>query len=322
VRSVAWFGAFALLESVPWTARGRALALAAGVAALLLNLTVSGGIAFPSVAGPLWVVMAVALAAVTPESEGKEAASRVARFGPLPVFAALGLSYLVYAFTPVTVGRALVQKGDEAGQHFLEQIAKHPDATYVRPFPLFREKVTKPLEEAAQEDPDDARIQAIRANWYGELWQLELMGGRDHRKALPDAETAVGAAVRAQQLDPGEARGYLAEYRLHERFAEMLRLVADKQADRGRKGELEDQVREEYRRGAQALMRHVPNDPANPVLRYRIAVAFFQAGDEAAGKEAAEAALELDLGLKGTARRLTDPQRKDLRKRLALPEDR
>ncbi len=320
VRSVAWFGAFALLESVPWTARGRALALAAGAAALLLNLTVSGGISFPSVAGPLWVVMAVALAAVTPEREGKEAASPAARFLPLPVFAALALSYLVYVFTPVTTGRDLVKKGDEAGQKFLEQIAKNPAASYLRPFRVFKDTVTGPLDEAAKENPDDARIQAVRGNWYGQLWRLELMAGIDHRDAVREAETAVKAAVRAQQLDPKEARGYLAEYHLHELFAEMLQLVADKQADKTRKGELEDQVREEYRRGAGALDRHVPDDPANPVLRYRIAEALFKAGDQAAGKEAAEASLALDLRLKGTTRSLTDPQRKELRRRLGLSE--
>src|SRR5262249_36048449 len=53
-RSVVWFAAFALFETVPWTPRARRLALAAGVAALLLCLLVTGGISLPSVAPPLW----------------------------------------------------------------------------------------------------------------------------------------------------------------------------------------------------------------------------------------------------------------------------
>jgi O-antigen ligase len=323
VRSVAWFAAFGLLEHIPWTARGRSLALTAGVAALLLNLTVSGGIAFPSVAGLMWVVMAVALAAARTK-EARTAKARPAepatRFVPLPVFAALALSYLVYAFVPVTSGRSLVQKGEEAGRAILDQIERNPRATFREPFRDFRQKVTGPLDEAAREDPDDARIQTIRAGWYWQLWRLELMGGIDHRLALPEARMAVEAAVRAQQLDPRGARGYLTEYQLHEHFAEILQLVAQKQSDKERKEEKEKEVREEHRRGARALARHVPDDPANPILRYRIAEVFFKAGDEAEGKEAATAALALDLRTKGPGRRLTDPQRKELRKRLGLPE--
>src|SRR5207248_976603 len=44
VRSVIWFAAFAVFERVPWPAPVRAPLLAVGVAALLLNLSVSGGI--------------------------------------------------------------------------------------------------------------------------------------------------------------------------------------------------------------------------------------------------------------------------------------
>jgi hypothetical protein len=325
LRSVVWFAAFALLENIPWTARGRALALTAGVGALLLNLTVSGGIAFPSVAGPMWVAMGLALAAAATPKATKAApalpAQPASRLVPLPVFAALALAYLVYVFEPVISGRALVQKGQDAGQRFLAQVAGNPDATFVTPFRVYREKVTGPLDQAARENPDDARIQALRAAWYGELWKLELMGRVDHRLAVKEAETARDAAIRAQQLDPRGVRGYLAEYQLHELFAQFLQRAAKKQADKERKEELEKQVPQEYRMGAQALARHVPDDPANPTLRYRIAEAFFKAGNEAEGKEAARAALELDSRRKAPGRRLTDPQRKELRKRLDLPED-
>jgi hypothetical protein len=60
-RSLVWFAAFAVLLSVPWSAPALVLALTAGVAACLLNLTVSGGIGFPSVAQPLWIFVALVL---------------------------------------------------------------------------------------------------------------------------------------------------------------------------------------------------------------------------------------------------------------------
>src|SRR5262249_19014422 len=52
-RSVLWFAVFALLEGVPWTRRSMALALAAGVAALLIHLSIASSISLPSVAQPL-----------------------------------------------------------------------------------------------------------------------------------------------------------------------------------------------------------------------------------------------------------------------------
>src|SRR5262249_42286809 len=50
IRALIWFAAFALFFQVAWRGPTLVLALAAGVAACLLNLTVSGGIAEPSVA--------------------------------------------------------------------------------------------------------------------------------------------------------------------------------------------------------------------------------------------------------------------------------
>ena len=64
VRSLIWLMVFALVYALPWSGRGKVLALAGGVTALLLNLLVSGGINFPSVAQPLWVMVALTLNAL------------------------------------------------------------------------------------------------------------------------------------------------------------------------------------------------------------------------------------------------------------------
>jgi hypothetical protein len=334
VRTLFWFPAFALLEHVSWTRWGRALVLTAGVAALLLNLTVSGGISFPSVAGPMWVAIALTLAAVSARREAVENSSpgadgAAARYLPLPIFGALALAYLVYVFEPVTSAHALLQKGERSGRAYLDQIDKNKEATFLAPLKGFKRDVIAPLDEAAKDDPDDAHIQAALAAWYGQLFRLELMAGYDSRRAQEEAaDLAVKAAGRAQDLDPGEARGFLAEYQLHQLFAELLKVAADnltrkakKMANQALKGEMEaqarrmeDQGRGEHVLAAKALARHVPDDPTNPILRYRIALAFVEGGDRAAGKSAAAAALELDDRLQRPTRRLTDQQREELRK--------
>jgi hypothetical protein len=316
LRAVVWLAAFALLENVPWTPRGRTLALTTGAAALLLNLAVSGGISFPSVAGPLWVVIALALAGT-----GREAEGPAAQRGPHPAlellaFTALALAYLVFAFQPVTGGRALLQKGEKAGRAFLDEVATNPSAAALIPIRRFKERVTTPLDEAAREDPGDARIQTIRANWYGQLFNLKLKAGFG-RHALDVAEEAVKATVRAQQLDPGEVRGYLAEYQLRLFFAFLLKTAAKKTANKDHQRAMEDQAREQYRLAARALARHVPDDPSNPTLRYQIAVALFDGDDRAGGKAWAEEALALDALLTRPTRRLTEPQREELQKRLS-----
>ena len=66
VRSVVWFAVFALLEGTSWRGPSRTVAISAGLAALLLNLCVSGGIAWPSVAQPLWLLAALAVGGVVP----------------------------------------------------------------------------------------------------------------------------------------------------------------------------------------------------------------------------------------------------------------
>src|SRR5262249_53119535 len=57
IRSLVWFPAFALFLNIRWTGPSRTLALVAGIAVLLLNLCISGGIGLPAVATSLWTVI-------------------------------------------------------------------------------------------------------------------------------------------------------------------------------------------------------------------------------------------------------------------------
>src|SRR5262249_4356652 len=93
LRSGIWFAAFAVLERVPWIGAGRGLALVVGVAALLVNLTVSGGIALPSVALPLWVVAALALNTLARPAGERPPRSWVGAVVPVPLLIAACLVY-------------------------------------------------------------------------------------------------------------------------------------------------------------------------------------------------------------------------------------
>ncbi len=100
-RAIVWFAAFAVFETVPWTRVLMRAAIAAGVIALLLNLCVSGGIALPSVALPLWFMAALALNTL-PTPPKWNARTWVGVVLPLPLLAALCLYYLLVVFIPVT----------------------------------------------------------------------------------------------------------------------------------------------------------------------------------------------------------------------------
>ncbi|MCI0380594.1 MAG: O-antigen ligase family protein, partial [Gemmataceae bacterium] len=66
LRIAVWLPAMAVLIRVPWTSGTCLVVLAAGAAAHLLNLSLSGGIAFFSVATPFWAVLALSLNLVEP----------------------------------------------------------------------------------------------------------------------------------------------------------------------------------------------------------------------------------------------------------------
>ena len=101
-RSLVWFFAFALFERIQWTDQQRVVALTAGIAALLATLSVSGGIGFPSVAGPLWFAAALLMASLarTPFIFDR---ARVPSLGlPVPILGSLFLIYVIFCFYPVS----------------------------------------------------------------------------------------------------------------------------------------------------------------------------------------------------------------------------
>jgi hypothetical protein len=329
LRSVVWFAAFGLLERIAWPGRVRLLVLAAGVVALLVNLTVSGGIAFPSVAVLLWAVIALAVNAAGTQEQGGEAVedrhgvSRPARWVVALVLGAAALAYVGLIYYPVSSSVALVDRAQGNGEEFFKERreGKGPILRFPRRF--VKDDVIALLEQASRFTPGDARVRAQLGLWCGELWRLELMTG-DPESAKTSkrlADEGVVAVTDAQRLDPASIRGYMAEYQLRIVFAGLFRNLAEKVRKEGgsdkkqqeRAERMESAAREQYRLAAEAMEHYLPHDPTDLLSRYHRAWALHEAGDRAGARQIAAKALLLSDEVTRTRRRLSARQLEQLR---------
>jgi hypothetical protein len=231
VRSLLWFPAFALFLSVPWSGRGRTLALAAGVAVLLLNLCVSGGIAIPAVATTLWIVIALAAAATQGQKAERAASPRTGQFDflfrllPVPICAGLAMAYWALFLQPTWRGAALTRQALRAGNYFdLVVNAGRNDLVpeeWVREIRrdhvgFVRRHIIRPLQIAAQANPDDARYPRGLSDWTGVVWQMT--------RGDADRNAAREFAHQTQVLDPLGLDGWLTEAHLEAMFGGYLQL--------------------------------------------------------------------------------------------------
>jgi hypothetical protein len=312
--AIVWFGAFAALDAVPWTGPSRCFACVAGVLALLLNLCVSGGISFPSVAQPLWVMAALALASLPATEASRASRSAVANVVPLPLLAAAFLTYLISAYIPVTSCARELQVAQLARQAFRERRleAENKDSA-----PSARNKanneanallryVTRHLGDAAKADPGDAMPHLESASWYRELWERSPPSPDDPptgaRKLPTAAEKATGgqviaAADHAAQLDPLDVAAFRSKFDTRLRFAVRFAVDRDQQFDYARL----------------ALQEIVARDPTEEGrLRFRLAEALFEAGEVDNGLKETAAALRCDREAPSEIYRLTERQRHQL----------
>jgi len=317
VRSVVWFAAFALLERLVLSDRDRGLALTTGIVALLLNLCVSGGIGFPSVAGLLWVAIALALNAVALRPVPWLSSGGAAMILPLPIFLGLFLGYGVYILYPILASDSLVREAVQAVAYYQSERNKPPaeQSEGIRNTPdrFIQLRVINRLKQAAQLTPDDARIFVQLAWGTNVLWELSQ---RKTRRELPLAENALRYGIKATQLDPHGAAGYLVQYQIRIKYAELneasAELLRKNHGDPVAINEREYTAREQYKLAAQTLEKYLPNDPHAAALHYDLWLAWSKAGDKEKGREHAEEALRLDKLVTMPARKLTDSQRKEL----------
>ncbi len=301
---------------MPWSDRGRALALTAGVAALLLNLCVSGGIAFPSVAGPLWVAVALALNAHSLQPSRWLSRPGVAMILPLPILVAVVLGYVTSILYPVLGSDSLLRDAVRAVAFFHSEGAKPPAERVAAirndPDGYLRKLVLARLEQAIHLTPDDARLHVQAAFWYGTVWRLNLQ--KTQVSDLKIARQAVEHGVMATRFDPEGGQGYMVQYQLRMMFGGLNEAMA-KLPDRDPLfvNEKEQTAKQQYELAGRVLEGFLPNDPTEAKLHYSLALAWAKAGDRRRCREQAEEARRLDEIATAPTRKLTDPQRKQVR---------
>jgi O-antigen ligase len=315
VRSVAWFAAFALLERIVWPSRLRTLALTAGVAALLLSLCTAGGIDLPAVAGPLWMAVGLALSGAALPPTGWLSRPGPARLLTLPVLAAAALIFGVLVFVPVNSSYGLQQTALENGRGYEARVAEAQVSQRRRLSTDQKlnliDNVLRDLKEAADLDPGDARLHVHQANWLLRRWSVNLL--------QETIQQALAEAAAAQKLDPDSWAGYQMEYEVRVRYAARIdwQLQYRPPVQEQERARQSTEARKQYGLAAQALERYLPNDPNNAAVHYLLAAAYFRADNEAEGRKQAQRAQELDVLAPGPGRKLTDPQRENIRKWLA-----
>jgi hypothetical protein len=317
LRSVVWFAAFGLFERVVWSQRGRVLALTTGIAALLVNLCVSGGIGFPSVAGPLWIAVALALNAASLKPVAWLSRPGAAMILPLPILLGVLLAYGVYILYPVLSAYSLTHEAALSIQ------ALHSGAIKTNKVFFVRKSVIGRLEEAARLTPDDARLYVQLAWWYGVQWSQKQRNTAS--SDMPIADRAIRYGQQAVALDPHGGEGYWVQYGLRTRFfAALNEQVAAKGPNRDPLflAACEQNARQQHEEAAKTLAKYLSDDPHEVSLRYALAQAWFKAGDKEKGREQAEAARRLDEVAVLPTRKLSDPQREQIQEWLsASPSD-
>jgi O-antigen ligase len=322
--SLLWFAAFALFESIPWPGPTQLLAVVAGVAALLLNLCVSGGLFFPSVAQPLWVMAALALA---PVAEVRWVRHWLVLALPLPVAAVACWFYFSTAFLPVMRTNAFLSEAQAREKQWFKSVERGWQASLgPGTSPQERDKATRvaahyledevidQLQGAAAADPSDSFARVQLGYWYGRQWRLyeELYATPDApSRSVPDRDKAVQHAVvnlqNAWHLDPNGLEGYSVAYQIY--------LAASQMSARP-----EQKRREDLEQAMHPLRRMVERDPQDAQLNFLLADGLFRLGDSVGARKYAGKARDRDeLLVRRGSRGLSDGQRQQVTKWLASP---
>ncbi len=304
VRGVIWFASFALLVNVPWTRRQLGLALTAGVVAVLVNLLVSGGISFPALAGPLWLVIGLALGCRQERALGTTWNNWLALVAPFPVVAGVAVAYLTTVFLPVTRSYGLALKAMAEARFYLTQRATSGEPTesgkrqITNPFKFLLDGVILPLDEAVRDaDPGDSHRIAQLGHWYGEAWSVlprKTLQEKDFSDSI--SHLALACARVGQHRDPMGTELLLLEYQLRERFAAgLVNFPREQKA---------------HREAAEAaIARLIKLDPTDPRWYYQRASVLSELGKTTECREMAQQALNLDMEQTHPNRRLTPVQR-------------
>jgi hypothetical protein len=301
LRSLIWFAAFGLFESISWTGPGRTRALIAGVIGLMASLLVGAGIAYPSVAQPLWVM--AALAVNSQPLLIARSRSWLSVTAPLPVVGAICLGFYLFIYSPVASCMGPLR---EARSYYGTYAVKREEALDKESAAAAQQanqethellkKIVGLLRQSALGSPKH-REEAVLATPFVELaeWKAEeWKHNYAHGQAQIDVrETARSAAELAIRLDPEGMDGYWAKYHINLIFA---------------KGAVTE-VQTFYRDASKAMSQLVERDPTEARFHFELADLRFQQYDPVSWERESQEALRLDEVSTDATRKLKPSQR-------------
>jgi putative inorganic carbon (HCO3(-)) transporter len=279
-RSVVWFVSFAVLERVRWTERGRAIALTTGVVALLLNLCVSGGILYETIAVPLWACLALAVNTASTRPVPWLSRRGLAVVLPAPALLVLLLLYAGYVFYPVGSAYTTARKALVFGDVILKDARQKPEERFLKSEKEQKRQlsyVVEDLQKAEGLDPQNANIllnwSAFSAEQY-RLFPPEL-------SAKPVLRMPVMSMIdRAGKLDPEDTDVYAIPYRLYREHADLLLQEAAKDKNKKSAEYLRAGAAREYARAAQTLEPVLQYDPTEARWHALLAEAYHAADEK------------------------------------------
>jgi O-antigen ligase len=309
LRFLFWLGCFALFESIVWRGPTRAIALTAGVAAMLLNLLVSDGISLPSVAQPLWIVAALALNALALPAITFPTRNWLSIAVPIPLLGTVCLAYFVFLFDPTyESGRFMREarllyplyqaKSDELrnARSGTDRQKAESEVEYIRG------RITKDLEVASfgdsrqRQKPFRSEPLVHLARIYGDEWMygVESKYSPVRGEALIQIRRrAANCAEMAIDLDPEGLEGYRSKFELNMMFAQGSTT----------------ETRKFYELAFDAMLVLVHKDPTEAGNHFHLAEMLFQLGEQETMKKEAKEGLRLDNLSTDPARKLRDSQR-------------
>ncbi len=329
VRSAVWFLAFASLEWVRWPPRSLTLAIGAGVLALLLHLLIAPGIGYPSLAIPLWTAVALGLNSVSIAPNPLLSPRRVILALTVPLAICVPIIYFLAILSPVTSSAGMISLAQAHGQLFLEDRAREPRAQQIKEPPLqfIRFRILELLNAAAREDPGNARVPVLQAQWYREMWRINP---REKQWGVDGLE----CAAQALKLDPHGREPLLVEAQLRQEFARKLAPsvttgialglafpIWERSMPQERTAILKktsEEAQTQYRLAAEAFTKLAALDPAAAGPHFLAAECWFRAGAMDRMLAEAEKASAVDEQVRWPGHRLTDPQREQVRRWLAV----
>jgi putative inorganic carbon (HCO3(-)) transporter len=313
LRSVIWFLAFALLERARWTERSRAIVLTTGAVALLLNLCVSGGIEFPSVALPLWACLALLVNTASTRPVGWLSRPGLAVVMPAVLSLVLVLVYFGGVFYPVANAFSTSRSALRIGYAILEDSRKPPKERVLKSAEerkaRMRSEVIDPWLAAKAMDPENS---SLLLQW-GQFTRQMLLEIDIPAQFLPKSDDIV---EEVPKLDPENTEGYEIRADLYRIRAERLEAAAAKMKDKEKVQQLLSRAQKEYEDALTSLRPVLRYDPTTPRWHAYLAELEYKAhgkNDPAKWQEEAREALRLDQIQRAqpiqSARVLDDAQR-------------